>query len=120
MSGLAEDVSGRVAFKLLVFDPRQQLVCSRAKDLVRCKMVDKRIRVKKEVVMGRKIGKGYGASSSSNSTSASRRSNSSLVPFQPMMPYAFRIGLSGLLTAMRTLSPSFQGSGSEGFKTPFS
>ena len=45
MSGLAEDVCGRVTVKLLVFDPRRQLVRGRTKDLVRCKMIYKRIRV---------------------------------------------------------------------------
>src|SRR5437899_2526448 len=96
MSGLGKDVSGCVAFKLLVFDPHHQLLRSRAKNLVRCKMIDKGIRIKKDVVIGREIGKCHGTSSSSDSISARRRSSSSLVPFQRMMPYALRIGLSRL------------------------
>src|SRR5437879_131423 len=113
-------MSGRVARKLLVFDARHQLVGGRAKGWVRCKMINKRVRVKKDVVIGREVGKCHATSSSSDSISARRRPSSSLVPFHPMMPYAFKSGLSRLLTATLTRSPSFHGNGSEGLSTPFS
>jgi hypothetical protein len=37
---------------------------------------------------------------------------------KPMMPYALSSGLSRLLISICTRSPSFQGSGSDGYNTP--
>src|SRR6516165_1590831 len=120
MCKLAQQVRESDTFEVLPLDSFHQTIAHGTEGRVRLKMINENVGVNQNAGSGGHLIQRHRLSSGNNSGSSAKYSASSAVPLKPIMPYAFRSGLSRLLTSTRTRSPSFQGSGPDGLNTPFS
>lgn len=124
MSGLKRWVTCRAKRRIRRMGtsaPRYHGGCGVSRDVLRFRAIMSFYREPTDAPMLpllREVCEGHEDSSGKYSGSSAIRSRVSASSVRPIMPYAFRIGLSTLLTITLTRLPSFQSSGDDGCRTP--